>query len=164
MPICVTASRAILLSTPPLKLVLLGLQVRTNFCITCSTIPSFIRLGISYATQKFYLYMHDYGRGSNHGSPRFASVGFWEISSWSSKSPDTISHSSDEVECRQVANAVAKTCWLYNLPLKLHCPLLRTTMLPLDTLENDPVVLHECTKNIILEKLQWLSFTFFISI
>jgi hypothetical protein len=43
--------------------------------------------------------------------------------SWSSKRQTTVSRSSAEAECRAVAHAVAKTCWLRQLLQELHTPL-----------------------------------------
>ncbi|GKB79723.1 ribonuclease H-like domain-containing protein [Tanacetum coccineum] len=48
--------------------------------------------------------------------------------SWSSKRQPTLSHSSAEAEYRGVANAVAGTCWLWNLLREMHTPLSSTTL------------------------------------
>nr|GEX89365.1 ribonuclease H-like domain-containing protein [Tanacetum cinerariifolium] len=48
--------------------------------------------------------------------------------SWSAKRQPTISRSSAEAEYRGVANAVAKTCWLWNLLRELHTPLSSATL------------------------------------
>ncbi|GKB86687.1 ribonuclease H-like domain-containing protein [Tanacetum coccineum] len=48
--------------------------------------------------------------------------------SWSSKRQFTLSRSSVEAEYREVANAVAETCWLRNLLRELYTPLLTATI------------------------------------
>nr|GEU42790.1 ribonuclease H-like domain-containing protein [Tanacetum cinerariifolium] len=52
--------------------------------------------------------------------------------SCSSKRQLTLSRSSAEAEYRGVANAVAETCWLRNLPRELHTPLFSTTLVYCD--------------------------------
>nr|GFC70558.1 ribonuclease H-like domain-containing protein [Tanacetum cinerariifolium] len=47
--------------------------------------------------------------------------------SWSSKRQPTLSRSSAEAEYRGVANAVAETCWIWNLLRELHTPLSSAT-------------------------------------
>lgn len=48
--------------------------------------------------------------------------------SWSSKRKGSISCSSAEAEYKAVANAVAETCWSWNLLLELHNPLSQATL------------------------------------
>ncbi|GJR79247.1 ribonuclease H-like domain-containing protein [Tanacetum coccineum] len=52
--------------------------------------------------------------------------------SWSSKLQFTLSRSSAEVEYREVANAVAETCWLRNLLRELYTPLPTATIVSCD--------------------------------
>nr|GEV96475.1 ribonuclease H-like domain-containing protein [Tanacetum cinerariifolium] len=47
---------------------------------------------------------------------------------WSSKRQPTLSHSSAEAEYHGVANAVAETCWIWNLHRELHTPLSSATI------------------------------------
>ncbi|XP_071726755.1 uncharacterized mitochondrial protein AtMg00810-like [Rutidosis leptorrhynchoides] len=48
--------------------------------------------------------------------------------SWSAKRQPTVSRSSAEAEYRGVANVVSESCWLRNIPLELHCPLSKATI------------------------------------
>nr|GFD35401.1 ribonuclease H-like domain-containing protein [Tanacetum cinerariifolium] len=48
--------------------------------------------------------------------------------SWSFKRQSTLSHSSAEAEYHGVANAVAETCWIWNLHRELHTPLSSATI------------------------------------
>jgi hypothetical protein len=48
--------------------------------------------------------------------------------SWSSKRQNVVSHSSAEAEYRVVANGMAEACWLRQLLVELHSPLLRATL------------------------------------
>lgn len=50
------------------------------------------------------------------------------ITSWLAKCQATLSRSSTEAEYRAVANVVAETCWLCNLLLELHYPILKATL------------------------------------
>ncbi|GKD71947.1 ribonuclease H-like domain-containing protein [Tanacetum coccineum] len=56
--------------------------------------------------------------------------------SWSSKRQPTLSPSSVEAEYHGVVNAVAKTCWLWNLLLELHTPLSYTTLVYYDNVSD----------------------------
>ncbi|XP_074293345.1 uncharacterized protein LOC141620346 [Silene latifolia] len=67
----------------------------------------------------------------------------------------TVSRSSAEAEYRGVANAVAETCWLRNLLLELHVPILRSTLVFCDNisavyLSGNPVQ-HQRTKHVELD-------------
>lgn len=52
--------------------------------------------------------------------------------SWSSKRQPMLSRSSVEAEYRDVANAVAETCWLRNLLRELHTPFSSATLVYCD--------------------------------
>nr|GEU62586.1 ribonuclease H-like domain-containing protein [Tanacetum cinerariifolium] len=75
--------------------------------------------------------------------------------SWSAKRQTTLSRSSAEAEYRSVANAVAETCWLRNLPRKLHTSLSFATLVYCDNisavyLSSNPVQ-HHRTKHIEID-------------
>ncbi|XP_071708325.1 uncharacterized mitochondrial protein AtMg00810-like [Rutidosis leptorrhynchoides] len=75
--------------------------------------------------------------------------------SWSSKRQLTPSRSSAEAEYRGVANAIAETCWIRNLPRKLHCPLTYAALVYCDNvssvyLSTNPVQ-HQRTKHIEID-------------
>lgn len=75
--------------------------------------------------------------------------------SWSTKRQPTVSRSSAEAEYKGVANAVAETCWLWNLLLEMHCPLQRATIVYCDNisavyLSSNPVQ-HQRTKHIEID-------------
>ena len=75
--------------------------------------------------------------------------------SWSSKRQSTISRSSAEAEYRGIANVVAELCWLRNLLLELHRPILRASLVYCDNvsaiyLSGNPVQ-HQRTKHIELD-------------
>ncbi|GJW62335.1 ribonuclease H-like domain-containing protein [Tanacetum coccineum] len=73
--------------------------------------------------------------------------------SWSSKRQLTVSRSSAEIEYYGVANAVAETCWLWNLLRELHTPmsfdicLFTVTMSVLFIY----LLIHQCTKHIEID-------------
>ncbi|KAK2358026.1 hypothetical protein QL285_095246 [Trifolium repens] len=52
--------------------------------------------------------------------------------SWSAKRQPMLSRSSAEVEYRGVTNVVSELCWLRNLLLELHCPVLEATLVYCD--------------------------------
>ena len=54
--------------------------------------------------------------------------------SWSSKRQPTVSRSSAEAEYKGVANAVAETCWVWNLLLELKCPIKAATLVYCDNI------------------------------
>ncbi|GAA0154743.1 transmembrane signal receptor [Lithospermum erythrorhizon] len=54
--------------------------------------------------------------------------------SWSSKRQATISKSSAEAVYRGVANVVSEACWLRNLLLELHHPLIKATIVYCDNI------------------------------
>nr|GEY92126.1 ribonuclease H-like domain-containing protein [Tanacetum cinerariifolium] len=67
----------------------------------------------------------------------------------------TLSRSSAEAAYREVANAVAETCWLRNLPSELHTPLYSATLVYCDNfsavyLSCNPVQ-HQRTKHIEID-------------
>ncbi|GJV68504.1 ribonuclease H-like domain-containing protein [Tanacetum coccineum] len=73
----------------------------------------------------------------------------------SSKHQPTLSRSSADAEYRGVANAVAKTCWLRNLPSELHTTLSFATLVYYDNvsavyLSSNPVQ-HQRTKHIEID-------------
>ncbi|GKB93438.1 ribonuclease H-like domain-containing protein, partial [Tanacetum coccineum] len=75
--------------------------------------------------------------------------------SWSSKRQPTLSRSSAKAEYRGVANVVAETCWLRNLPRELHTPLSSAMLVYCDNvsviyLSSDPVQ-HQHTKHIEID-------------
>ncbi|GJU72942.1 ribonuclease H-like domain-containing protein [Tanacetum coccineum] len=75
--------------------------------------------------------------------------------SWSSKRQPTLSHFSAEAEYRGVANAVAETCWIWNLLRELHIPLSSATIVYFDNvsvvyLSSNPVQ-HQRTKHIEID-------------
>ncbi|GKA51023.1 ribonuclease H-like domain-containing protein [Tanacetum coccineum] len=75
--------------------------------------------------------------------------------SWSSKRQPTLSRSSAEAECHDVANAVVETCWLRNLLRELHTPLSSSTLVYCDNvsavyLSCNPVQ-HQRTKHIEID-------------
>ncbi|GJR38942.1 ribonuclease H-like domain-containing protein [Tanacetum coccineum] len=75
--------------------------------------------------------------------------------SWSAKRRAMLSRSNTEAECRGVANAVAKTCWLRNLLRELHTPLSSATLVYCDNisavyLSSNPVQ-HQRTKHIEID-------------
>ncbi|GJS17194.1 ribonuclease H-like domain-containing protein [Tanacetum coccineum] len=75
--------------------------------------------------------------------------------SWSAKRQPTLSRSSAEAEYRGVANAVAETCWLWNLLRELHTPLSSATLVYCDNisavyLSCNPVQ-HQRTKHIEID-------------
>nr|GEY80211.1 ribonuclease H-like domain-containing protein [Tanacetum cinerariifolium] len=75
--------------------------------------------------------------------------------SWSSKRQPTLSRSSVEAEYRGVANAVAMTCWIWNLLRDLHTPLSSATIVYYDNvsavyLSSNPVQ-HQRTKYIEID-------------
>nr|GEW23878.1 ribonuclease H-like domain-containing protein [Tanacetum cinerariifolium] len=77
------------------------------------------------------------------------------VLSWSSKRQPTVSPFSAETEYRGVANAVAKTCWLWNLLRELHTPLSSVTLVYCDNvsavyLSSNPVQ-HQRTKHIEID-------------
>ncbi|XP_019105490.2 uncharacterized mitochondrial protein AtMg00810-like [Beta vulgaris subsp. vulgaris] len=72
--------------------------------------------------------------------------------SWSAKRQPTLSRSSAEAEYCGVANVVSESCWLRNLLLELHCPILKATLVYCDNvsaiyLSGNPVH-HQRTKHI----------------
>jgi hypothetical protein len=64
-------------------------------------------------------------RRSSSGYAMFLSD---NLISWSSKRQNVVSHSSAEAEYRVVANGMAEACWLRQLLVELHSPLLRATL------------------------------------
>ncbi|GAA0140125.1 transmembrane signal receptor [Lithospermum erythrorhizon] len=75
--------------------------------------------------------------------------------SWSSKRQATIYRSSAEAEYRGVANVVSEACWLRNLLLELHHPLLTATIVYCDNvsaiyLSGNPVQ-HQKSKDVELD-------------
>ncbi|XP_071726893.1 uncharacterized mitochondrial protein AtMg00810-like [Rutidosis leptorrhynchoides] len=75
--------------------------------------------------------------------------------SWSSKRQPTISRSSTEAEYRGVANVVSESCWLRNLLLELHHPIMKATIVYCDDvstifLSSNPIQ-HHRTKHIELD-------------
>ncbi|XP_071736011.1 uncharacterized mitochondrial protein AtMg00810-like [Rutidosis leptorrhynchoides] len=52
--------------------------------------------------------------------------------SWSSKRKPTVSRSSAKAEYRGVANVVSESCWVRNLLLELHCPIVKATLVYCD--------------------------------
>ncbi|XP_019107128.1 uncharacterized mitochondrial protein AtMg00810-like [Beta vulgaris subsp. vulgaris] len=75
--------------------------------------------------------------------------------SWSSKRQATLSRSITEAEYHGVANVVAKSCWLRNFLLELHCPLRQATLVYCDNisaiyLSSNPVQ-HHRTKHVELD-------------
>ncbi|GJU60434.1 ribonuclease H-like domain-containing protein, partial [Tanacetum coccineum] len=75
--------------------------------------------------------------------------------SWSSKRQPTLSRSSAEAECHDVANVVVETCWLRNLLRELHTPLSSATLVYCDNvsavyLSCNPVQ-HQRTKHIEID-------------
>lgn len=75
--------------------------------------------------------------------------------SWLSKRQPTLSRSSAEAEYRGVANIVSKSCWLRNLLLELHCPILKATLVYCDNviaiyLAGNPIQ-HQQTKHVELD-------------
>nr|GEY74391.1 ribonuclease H-like domain-containing protein [Tanacetum cinerariifolium] len=73
----------------------------------------------------------------------------------SSKRQPMLSRSGDEAEYRGVANAVAETCWIWNLLRELHTPLSSTTIVYCDNvsvvyLSFNPVQ-HQRTKHIDID-------------
>lgn len=75
--------------------------------------------------------------------------------SWSAKRQTTLSRSSAEAEYRGVANVVSESCWIRNLLLELHCPLLSATLVYCDNvstiyLTGNPVQ-HQRTKHIEMD-------------
>ncbi|XP_057518378.1 uncharacterized mitochondrial protein AtMg00810-like [Amaranthus tricolor] len=75
--------------------------------------------------------------------------------SWSSKRQPILSKSSAEAEYRGDANVVSKTCWLCNLLLELHCPLMKATLVYCDNVSaiylSDNPVHHQHTKHIEID-------------
>ena len=72
--------------------------------------------------------------------------------SWSSKRQPTLSRSSAEAEYKGVANVIFESCWLRNLLLELHCPVIKATIVYCDNvsaiyLSSNPVQ-HQHTKHI----------------
>ena len=75
--------------------------------------------------------------------------------SWSAKRQSTLSRSSTKAEYRAVANVVAKTCWLRNLLLELHCSIPKASLVYCDNvsaiyLSGTPIQ-HQRTKHIELD-------------
>ncbi|GKE01662.1 ribonuclease H-like domain-containing protein [Tanacetum coccineum] len=75
--------------------------------------------------------------------------------SWSAKQQHTLSRSSAEAEYRGVANVVAETAWLRNLPRELHSPLSTVTLVYCDNVSvvymSANVVQHQRTKHIEID-------------
>jgi len=75
--------------------------------------------------------------------------------SWSSKQQNTVSRSSAEAEYRAVANGVAEATWLRQLPLELHAPPQRASLVYCDNISavymsSNPVQ-HQRTKHIEID-------------
>jgi hypothetical protein len=75
--------------------------------------------------------------------------------SWFSKRQNIVSRSSAEAEYRAVANSVAEACWLRQLLVELHNPLLRATLVYCDNasavyLSTNPVQ-HQRTKHVEID-------------
>jgi hypothetical protein len=75
--------------------------------------------------------------------------------SWFSKRQNIVSRSSAEAEYRTVANSVAEACWLRQLLVELHNPLLRATLVYCDNvsavyLSTNPVQ-HQRTKHVEID-------------
>jgi hypothetical protein len=75
--------------------------------------------------------------------------------SWSAKRQPALSRSSAEAEYRGVANVVSESCWIRNLILELHCPILKATLVYCDNvsavyLSGNPVQ-HQRTKHIVMD-------------
>ena len=75
--------------------------------------------------------------------------------SWSSKRQDMVSRSSSEAEYKGVANAVAETCYIRNLLLKLKVPITAATLVYGDNvsavyLSKNPVK-HQRTKHVEID-------------
>ena len=73
----------------------------------------------------------------------------------SSKRQPTLSRSSAEADYRGVANVVSDSCWLRNLLLELHCPILQATLVYCDNVSaiylfGNPVQ-HQRTKHIEMD-------------
>jgi hypothetical protein len=72
--------------------------------------------------------------------------------SWSSKHQHVISRSSAEAEYRAVASDVAEACWLRHLPVELHSPLSRATLVYYNNINaiylSTTPVQHQCTKHV----------------
>ncbi|GAA0162032.1 transmembrane signal receptor [Lithospermum erythrorhizon] len=77
------------------------------------------------------------------------------IISWSSKRQATISRSSAEAEYRRVANVVSEACWLRNLLLELHHPLIKATVVYCDNISviylSANHIQHQRTKHVELD-------------
>ncbi|GJS15996.1 ribonuclease H-like domain-containing protein [Tanacetum coccineum] len=74
---------------------------------------------------------------------------------WSSKRQPMLSYSSAKAKYRSVANVVVETCWLRNLPCKLHTPLSSATLVYCDNvsviyLSSNPVQ-HQRTNHIEID-------------
>ena len=77
------------------------------------------------------------------------------MTSWSAKRQSTLSRSSAEAECRDVANVVAESCWLRNLLLELQCAIIKATLVYCDNisvvyLSCNPIQ-HQRTKHIEMD-------------
>ncbi|GJV91810.1 putative reverse transcriptase domain-containing protein [Tanacetum coccineum] len=129
--------------------------------------------GVPFSRFVFYI-KHDLGsssilllRGfceegwlSTHSESTSGYCGFFLVNnllSWPllSRQPTGISRSSAEAEYRGVANAVAETCWLWNLLRELHTPLSSATLVYCDNvsavyLSCNPVQ-HQRTKHIEID-------------
>jgi len=75
--------------------------------------------------------------------------------SWSSKQQNTVSRSSAEAEYRAVANGVVEATWLRQLPLELHAPPQRASLVYCDNISavymsSNPVQ-HQRTKHIEID-------------
>lgn len=75
--------------------------------------------------------------------------------SWSSKRQQTVSRSSTKAEYKGTANAVAETCFLRNLLLKLHLPIRTATLVFCDNIISvylsSNLVKHQRTKHIEID-------------
>ncbi|GKC38157.1 ribonuclease H-like domain-containing protein, partial [Tanacetum coccineum] len=130
---------------------------------------TFTRLGLSYAVQQIFLYMHN-PRESHlvplnmhigqvaplYDGPLLVIVFLGDnLLSWSSKRQQTLSRLSVKAEYHGVANVVAETIWLCNLLRELHSPLSTTTLVYYNNVSaiylfTNPVQ-HQRTKHIEID-------------